>query len=589
MSDGGPTGPGWGGPAPGSVRPRGANGFGRYWSVFRPGTHPARQRRHARACRFEAGPYVQEVTLGKRVQFDEAARRALWRGVDQLASAVRITLGPRGRSVVLHRLHGVPTITRDGLAVAAEIELADPFENLGVQMLREVAHRTGETAGDGTTTATVIAHRIVGDGLKAVAAGGNPVAIKRGIERATAEAIRAIAEQARPVDDARDLVRVATLAAGDHVLGERIAEAIERVRRHGVVTVEEGRGLDVTLEMVEGVRFEGGYTSPYFVTDADDMEAQLDHPLVLLVDAHIHHPSETVSALEHAASQSRPLCLICSDIDPEALSVLVINRLRGTVPSVCVKVVDSVSRRRELFEDLALLTGATLVTPETGQVLQRCVPEWFGRARHVTAGAEQTTLLQGAGRTSDVRSRLSLLRREHDAAEHAFEREALRNRLSRLAGGVAMIKVGAATDVEREAIRSRLEDALASTRAAIEEGVVAGGGIALLRAADRVRAMRLAPAEQPGRDIVCAALMEPARQIAINAGEDGDVVITKLREAPANIGYNAVTGTYGDMMAEGILDPAKVTRLALQHAASLGGLVLTTDAIVVDDEAGDAA
>ena len=524
--------------------------------------------------------------MSKRVCFDDDARRALWRGVDQLASAVRITLGPRGRSVVLDRQGGAPTITRDGLAVAHEIRLADPFENLGVQMLREVAQRTGELAGDGTTTATVLAHRIVGAGLEAVAAGGNPVALKRGIDRGVAEAVRALAACARPLDDPRDLARVAALAAGDHALGALIAGALDRVGRDGVVTVEEGRGLDPTLEVVEGVRFAGGYASPYFVTDAEDMEAALEHPLILLVDGRLTRAAELVPALEHAAGLRRPLCVIAEDVEGDALALLVVNRLRGTAPSVAVRAGGAPPRRRELLEDLALLTGATLVAPDTGRAPERCEAEWLGRARHVTVTTAHATLLQGGGRTAEVRARLERVRREHAAAAHESEREALRERLARLGGGIAVLRAGAATDVEREAVRTRLEQALAATHAAFEEGLVPGGGVALLRAADRVRGLRVAGAEAAGRDIVAAALLEPARQIAVNAGEPGDVAVGRLRAAPEGHGFNALTGAYGDLAADGIVDPAKVARCALEQAGALGGLVLTTDALVVDDGEG---
>jgi chaperonin GroEL len=526
--------------------------------------------------------------MGKQVQFDDDARRALWRGVDQLASAVRVTLGPRGRSVVIHRLEGAPTITRDGIAVAQEIELADRFANMGVHMLREVAMRTAAEAGDGTTTATVLAHRIVGDGLRAVASRHNPIAVKRGIDRATAAALAALRDSARPVDDERDLARIASVAANDHAMGERIAEALARVGRHGVVTVEDGRGLGTTLEVLEGLRFSGGYASPYFVNDPDDMEAAFDHPVVVLADQPGTRAQEVVPALEHAARLSRPLLLVCERVEGDALAVLVVNRLRGSAPSVAVRVTLPAARRRELFDDLAVVTGARLFAPELGASLERLEPAAFGRARHVTVTAEHTTLRQGGGRGEAVRAALVQLSRELGAATHEGDRERLRQRLARVSGGVAVIRVGAPTEVEMHALRARYEDALAATRAAVEEGIVPGGGVALLRAETAVHALDLSGAESVGREIVAAALAEPVRQIAVNAGEDGRVVLSRLRGERGAFGWNALNGHYGDLMAEGIVDPAKVARVALQQAAALGGLVLTTDAIVIDDGEDDA-
>jgi len=496
---------------------------------------------------------------------------------------VRITLGPRGRSVVFDRLHGSPTITRDGIAVAREIELPDAFENLGVQMLREVAFQTGQVAGDGTSTATVLAHRIVGEGLRATASGHNPNAVKRGIDRAVSAVVKRLAERARPLDSARDLERVATIAAGDRELGELLADALERVGRAGVVTIEEGRGLDTTLDVVEGTRFEGGYASPYFINDAEDMQAALHHPLVMLVDGVLAQPGEIVPALEHAARLGRPLLVLCEDIGPEALSVLVVNRLRGTAPSVAVKLAGHAPRRRELFDDLALLTGASLIAPELGRRAEHFDVAWFGRARHVTVGVEQTTLLQPGGRASELAPRLAALQRELGGSHLESERATLRARIARLGGGVAVIRVGAASEVEMHSRRSRLEDALAATLSAVEEGVVPGGGIALLRAADVVRKLDMGTAENVGRDVVVAALSEPARQIGINAGQDGGVLVERIRGGEGGFGFNALSCQWGDLEEQGVLDPAKVARCALQNAASVGTLVLTTDALVVDD------
>jgi len=527
--------------------------------------------------------------MGKRVRFDDDARRALWRGIDQLASAVRITLGPRGRSVVLDRAHGgMPALTRDGIAVAQELELPDPFENMGVQMLREVAVRTGQEAGDGTSTATVLAHRIVGDGFAAVSAGGNPVAIRRGIDTAVATALGALAVHARPVEDERELAHVAALAAGDAALGERIAQALRAVGRDGVVSVEEGPGTEVTLEVVDGLRLPGGYASPYFVTDAEDMEVALDHPLVLVVDGPLVRPADIVPALELATGQHRPLLCVASEMDTDALAVMVVNRLRGTAPGVAVQLAEGGDERRALLEDLALVTGATLLGPASGIAAAAVRPEHLGRALRVTATRDHTTVLRGGGRTEAIRDRRRELERALAGAA-ADEREGLRERLARLGGGIAVLRVGAPTDVEREARRSQVEDALGATRAAVEEGIVAGGGVALLRAAAAVEAMQMRTLDAPGRDIVAAALLEPARQIAENAGAAGAEVLARLRAGEEWFGFDALTGAYGALDAAGIVDPAKVARCALQNAGGLGGLVLTTDALVVDDDGGGRA
>ena len=525
--------------------------------------------------------------MGKRVRFDEDARQALWRGIDQLANAVRITLGPRGRSVVLDRARGLmPSITRDGIAVAQELELPDPFENMGVQMLREVAMRTGQEAGDGTSTATVLAHRIVGDGFAALGAGANPVALRRGIDAAVAAAVADLAAQARPLEGERDVARVAAIAAGDPELGELIARALDAVGQHGVVTVDESPGMGITLEVVDGVRFAGGYASPYFVTDADDMEVSLDHPLVLVVDGVLTRTSDIVPALEHASAQHRPLLCVCDEIETEALAVMVVNRLRGTAPGLAVRAPGMGAARREFLEDLSLVTGATLLGTATGIAAAAVRPEHLGRAARVAANVDHTTVLRGGGRTEHVRARRAELERELSRAEAPSEREAIEARLARLAGVVAVLHVGAATDVEREARRSRLEDALAATRAAVEEGIVPGGGVALLRASARLGLLVLKPLELAGRDIVAAALAEPARQIATNAGALGDEVVTRLRSGSRWFGFDALTGEYGELDRAGIVDPTKVARCALQNAGALGGLVLTTDALVVDDDAG---
>lgn len=528
--------------------------------------------------------------MGKHVRFDEAARHALWRGVDQLASAVRITLGPRGRSVVLTHMAAGPTITRDGIAVAQEIELPDPFENIGVQMLRDAAFQTGVSAGDGTSTATVLAHAIIGEGLRAVAAGRNPVAVQRGLGLACEEAVRALRAIATPVGGPRDLERVAMIAAGDRGLGELLAHALERVGRSGVVTIEDGRGVDTTLDVVEGARVEGGLVSPYFITDPDQMEAALEHPLVALFDGELAHAAEVVPVLEHAARLSRPLLVLCGELTDEALAVLVVNRLRGRVPSAGVRIPGTAAQRREALDDVAVLTGGSVVGPEMGRLPAQFEPGWFGRARHATAALDHFTLLQGGGRSADLAARVTALDRELSACRHEGDRARLRARLVRLGGGVAVIRVGAVTDVERGGRRAQLEDALAATRAAVEEGIVPGGGVALVHAARAVRRLDLGPARNAGRDVLLAALEEPARQIGVNAGQEGGAFLARLREGQGAFGYDALTGRWGDLLEQGIVDPAKVTRCALQSAVSVGGLVLTTEALVVDDgEAGGEA
>jgi chaperonin GroEL len=521
--------------------------------------------------------------MGKRIEFDAAAREALRRGVDQLAGAVRVTLGPRGRNVVIHRRDGAPTITNDGLTIASEIELENPFENMGVQLVKEVALKTGEVAGDGTTTATVLAHAVVGEGLKAIAAGCNPVAIKRGIERSVAAVVEELRKHSEQVRNRGDIERVAAVSArNDPAVGRLIADALDRVGHQGVVTVEEGRGFEITLEVVEGVRIERGYLSPYFVTDPETMAAELADALLLLTDRKLAGVRELLPAMEHAARLGRPLVVIADDVEGEALATLVVNRLRGTVASVAVRAPAVGEERRALLEDLGVLTGATPVFPERGTRLDAVRPEDLGRVKRVVVDRDSTTLVEGGGRQAEIRERIARLRRELERSESGFDRERARSRLGRLTGGVAVIQVGAATELEMRHRRSRVEDALAATRSALEEGMVVGGGVALLRAQPAVRALELPGDEAVGQRIVVRALEEPARQIAINAGVDGSLAVERIRAGHGAFGFNAETGEYGDLAAQGIVDAAKVTRCALQNAASIGSLVLTTDAIVVD-------
>jgi len=523
--------------------------------------------------------------MGKRIEFDDAARAALWRGVDQLAGAVRVTLGPRGRNVVIHRRDGPPTITNDGLTIANEIELENPFENMGVQLLREVASKTGESAGDGTTTATVLAHRIIGEGLRAVAAGSHPMAIKRGIDHAVSTVVAELRRRATRIEDRADIVRVARVAANhDHAMGEMIAEALERVGRQGMVSIEDGHGFETKLEVVEGMRFDRGYLSPYFVTDPEAMSVTLENALVLLTDLKLSSAQQVLHALETVARMGRPLLLVADDVEGEALATLVVNRLRGTLASVAVKAPAIGDERRALMDDLAVVTGARIISAERGSTLDRVESLDFGRVKRVVVDRDSTTLVEGGGDQTEIRGRLSQLRRELEQSDSDHERNQLRSRLSRLEGGIAVVYVGAATEVEMRERRSRLEDALAATRAAIEEGVVVGGGVALLRAQRAIERQGIDGDEGLGRAIVQRALEEPARQIAENAGEDGAVALANIRRGEGSFGYEALAGDYRDLVAAGVLDAAKVARCALQNAASIGGLVLTTDAIVVEVE-----
>ncbi|HET7224898.1 MAG TPA: chaperonin GroEL [Candidatus Eisenbacteria bacterium] len=522
--------------------------------------------------------------MGKRIEFDDAARAALRRGVDQLAGAVRVTLGPRGRNVVIDHRDQAPTITNDGITIAREVELENPFENMGVQLVREVALKTGQVAGDGTTTATVLAHRLIVGGLDAVLAGRNPVAIKRGIERASATAVEALRVASRTLRTDRELAQIAAVSAQDAEAGEIVAAALQRVGRRGVVAVEEGHGFETTLEVVEGVRVEGGYLSPYFVTDPGSMEVALDHPLVMLTDMPVVGARELLVPLEHVAHSGRPLLLVANEIESEALATLVVNRLRGAVSSVAVRLPMAGEKRRAVLDDLAVLTGGTFLSRELGRPFEQVTPADFGRARRVVVDRDSTAVIEGGGDPRAIRERIGLLEKQLEHADAEFDRDALRERLARLHGGIAVIRVGGATEFERSERRARFEDALAATQAAVAEGVVPGGGVALLRAQSAVRALELPGDEALGRDLVLAALEEPVRQIALNAGEDPNRVVARIREGTGAFGYDALTGTFADLDAAGICDPVLVTRTALQHAASIAAMVLTTDAIVVETE-----
>jgi chaperonin GroEL len=521
--------------------------------------------------------------MGKRIEFDDAAREALRRGVDQLAGAVRVTLGPRGRHVVIERAHSTPAITNDGVTVAREIELADPVEDMGARLLKEVAQKTAEAAGDGTTTATVLAQSLVSEGLRAVVAGHNPMAIKRGIDRAVAAVAADLAGRSRAVSTRDDLLRVATVAARqDERIGTLIADALERVGRQGAVTVEEGRALETVLEVVEGLRLDGGYLSPYFVNEPETMSVALDDPLVMLAEHKATAVKDVVNALELAAAARRPLVLIADDVEGEALATMVVNRLRGTVTSVALKAPEVGAARSEALADLAVLTGATVLSREAGRALEGVTASDLGRAKRIEVDHDSTVVLEGGGDTQRIRGRIAMVERELADATLESERTRLRRRVSRLAGGVAVIHVGGATEPEMKERKSRIEDALAATRSAVEEGVVPGGGLALFLARHAVEALALAAEEQVGAAIVRRALEEPLRRIAANAGADPAVSVERAGARGATFGFDAVTGVYLDLESAGVLDAAKVVRCALQNAASIATLVLTTDAVVVD-------
>jgi len=527
--------------------------------------------------------------MAKMIQFDDEARDALRRGVDQLAGAVRVTLGPRGRNVVIDRLNGTPTITNDGLTIAREIELANPFENMGAQLVREVAVKTGEVAGDGTTTATILAHSLVSRGLQAIAAGHNPMALKRGIDRAVQAVVAELARTARTVRDRNDLLQVARVSAGDDAVGDMIAEAMDRVGSTGVITIEDGRGMKDTLEVVEGLRIDRGYLSPYFVTDPSNMEVVLDNALVLVTELRVTAAQEVLGVLEHAAQAGRPLLIIADDVEGEALATLVVNRLRGTILCVAVRAPEAGDRRRDLLDDVAVMTGATVVTRELGRTLERFQPADLGRAKRVRVDSGTTTVIEGGGTSHAIRERLTQLDKALAASDSDYDRGALRQRIARVSGGIAVIRVGAPTEIEFTERRGRFDDALAATRSAVEEGMVTGGGVALLRAQAVLDELVRAGDESIGIAIVRHALEQPARQIAENAGEPGAVVIERIREGHGAFGYDALAGEYADLDAAGIVDAAKVTRCALQNAASIGTLLLTTDAVVVDAPGEDEA
>jgi chaperonin GroEL len=521
--------------------------------------------------------------MPKILEFDEEARRALERGVDKLANTVKVTLGPRGRYVVLDKKWGAPTMTNDGVTVAREIELDDPFENLGAQLAKEVATKTNDVAGDGTTTATVIAQALVHEGLRAVAAGANPMELKRGIDKAVEAINDALLSAAREVDSTEDMASVATISARDAHIGELIAQAFDKVGKDGVITVEESNALGTELEFTEGMQFDKGYISPYFVTDAERMEAVLDDPYILVNSGKISSIADLLPLLEKVVQAGKPLFVLAEDVDGEALSTLVVNKIRGTFTAAAVKAPAFGDRRKAMLQDIAVLTGAQVVSPELGLKLDQVGIEVLGKARRVVVTKDNTTIVDGSGEASEVQARVSQIKAEIDNTDSDWDREKLQERLAKLAGGVCVVKVGAATEVELKEKKHRIEDAVSATRAAIEEGIVAGGGSALVHAAASLSdGLGATGDEKTGVNIVRRAVDEPLRWIAENGGEQGYVVVSKVREAGEGNGYNAATEEYGDLVAQGVLDPVKVTRSALQNAASIAALLLTTETLIVE-------
>ncbi len=522
--------------------------------------------------------------MAKILAFDEQARRALEAGVNKLADAVKVTLGPRGRNVVLDKKFGAPTITNDGVSIAREIELEDPYENMGAQLVKEVATKTNDVAGDGTTTATVLAQALVREGLRNVAAGANPMGLKKGIEKAVAAAVESIKAQSKDVDGKEDVANVASISAADPSIGAVIADAIDRVGKDGVVTVEESNTFGMDLDFTEGMQFDKGYLSPYFVSDPERQEAVLEDPFILLHQSKISSIKDLLPVLERVIQAGKPLLIIAEDLEGEALATLVVNKIRGTFNSVAVKAPGFGDRRKAMLQDMAILTGGTVIAEEVGLKIDNVTLDLLGRARKVVITKDETTIIEGAGTREEVESRVAQIRREIEDTDSDWDREKLQERLAKLAGGVAVIKVGAATEVELKEKKHRIEDALSATRAAIEEGVVAGGGTALVRAKAAVaEAIKgLEGDEALGASIVHRALDAPARLIAVNAGFEGGVVVGRTESETGGVGFNAATGEYEDLLKAGVLDPAKVTRAALQNAASIAALLLTTEALVAD-------
>jgi len=520
----------------------------------------------------------------KEVSFNDEARQRMFRGVNVLANAVKATLGPKGRNAIIEKSFGAPTITKDGVSVAKEIELQDKLENMGAQLVKEVASNTADEAGDGTTTATVLAQAIIREGLKAVAVGVNPMDLKRGIDKATAVAVEELRKLSIPCKDSKAISQVATISANaDEDVGKIIADAMAKVGKEGVITIEEGSGLENKLDVVEGMQFDRGYLSPYFINDQQAQSAELEKPYILLVDKKLSNIRELLPILEAVAKASRPLLIVAEDVEGEALATLVVNTLRGIVKVAAVKAPGFGDRRKAMLQDIAVLTGASVISEELGLTLEKATVESLGEAKKVVVEKENTTIIDGAGKAADIKARVASIRQQIEETTSDYDKEKLQERVAKLSGGVAVLKVGAATEVEMKEKKARVEDALHATRAAVEEGVVPGGGVALVRAVKAVEKLAAHNEDQVhGIKILTRALEEPLRQIVANAGDDAAVVLNRVRDGNSNFGYNAATGEFGDMIELGILDPTKVTRLALQNAASVAGLFLTTEASIAE-------
>ncbi|HEL2406097.1 TPA: chaperonin GroEL [Streptococcus suis] len=520
--------------------------------------------------------------MAKEIKFAADARESMVRGVDILADTVKVTLGPKGRNVVLEKAYGSPLITNDGVTIAKEIELEDHFENMGAKLVSEVASKTNDIAGDGTTTATVLTQAIVREGLKNVTAGANPIGIRRGIEAAVATAVEALKAQASPVSNKAEIAQVAAVSSRSEKVGEYISEAMERVGTDGVITIEESRGMETELDVVEGMQFDRGYLSQYMVTDNEKMVAELENPFILITDKKISHIQDILPLLESILQTNRPLLIIADDVDGEALPTLVLNKIRGTFNVVAVKAPGFGDRRKSMLEDIAILTGGTVITEDLGLDLKDATIEALGQAAKVVVDKDGTTIVEGAGNPEAIANRVAVIKSQIEGTTSEFDREKLQERLAKLSGGVAVIKVGAATETELKEMKLRIEDALNATRAAVEEGIVAGGGTALVNVIDSVAKLELTGDDETGRNIVLRALEEPVRQIAYNAGYEGSVIIDKLKNSELGTGFNAATGEWVNMMDAGIIDPVKVTRSALQNAASVASLILTTEAVVAN-------
>ncbi|MDK9698817.1 MAG: chaperonin GroEL [bacterium] len=519
----------------------------------------------------------------KIITYELEARSALKRGVDALANAVKTTLGPRGRNVVIEKKFGAPTVTKDGVTVAKEVELEDGLENMGAQMVREVASKTSDVAGDGTTTATVLAQQIYAEGLKAVTAGMNPVDLKRGIDDAVKEVVAELKKMSKPVGGKKEIAQVGTISANnDEEIGELIADAMDKVGKDGVITVEEAKGIDTTLDVVEGMQFDRGYISPYFVTNPDEMEAALEDPMILIYDKKISNMKDLLPVLEKVAQQGRALIIISEDVEGEALATLVVNKLRGTLRVAAIKAPGFGDRRKAMLEDIAVLTGGRVISEEAGFKLENALLTDLGKAKKVVIDKDNTTIIEGAGKTIDIQARIENIRKQIEKSTSDYDKEKLQERVAKLSGGVAVLKIGAATEVEMKEKKARVEDALHATRAAVEEGIVPGGGVALLRAATAIKIEGANVDIKQGKKILVRSLEEPIRQIVQNAGLEGSVIVNKVNEGKGAYGYNARTMVYEDLIAAGVIDPTKVARVALENAASVAGLMLMTEAVIAE-------